>query len=100
MVGDSAAKTELVFAETANCWHDAAELSGFDRAVDRILAVGSWAPSQVILIIHVSPCKKCSVPSRGFCQQVCYLSVMRIMTHRPLRSSVTSKSSDFESTMR
>jgi hypothetical protein len=62
MVVERAAEAKLVFAKAAYCWYDAAEIAGFDRTVDSVLAVGCRAPTKVILIIHIRPGEKRAIP--------------------------------------
>lgn len=103
MVVEGAAETELMFANAAHRWYNAAEVAGFDCTVDSIFAVGCWAPTEVILIIHIRPCEERAIPKASVnVSHRLSLTDKGVLAYRSCRALLSAKSSsrDLESTMR
>lgn len=58
MVAQRTAKAEFVSTTALYGWYNASKIASFDRAVDRVDALGSRAPSQILLVVHVRSSKE------------------------------------------
>lgn len=65
MVVERAAKAEVVFAPALHRRHNPGEVTLFDGAIDGVLAIWSWAPLEVLLVIDVGSGQKRLVPAKN-----------------------------------
>jgi hypothetical protein len=61
VIGERAAKAELVLAETVYCRYDAVKVTVLNSAINGILAVWCRAPPQVFFVVNVCSHEKFTI---------------------------------------
>lgn len=65
VVVERAAKAEVVFAPALYRRHNPGEVTLFDGAIDSVLAIRSWAPLKILLVIDVGSGQKRLIPAKN-----------------------------------
>ena len=97
MVVESTSKAKSMLASTCDCRNDFEEIFLPHATIDGILTIWCWAPFEVVLVIDISSCEEYQVSAR--CISLGTKGPTQ-PTYLDRRSVVTSRSNDFESTIR